>query len=104
MGLRPRHLAIVLAGAILLILAYGGYRQVTSIPVLHATGRLVMTAAELKGASNVELATRDVTLGGVRRQQVQLPGETWIDCESDCRSAVLRAGPLLWEELQRRSR
>lgn len=104
MALRPRHLAVVLAGVILLILGYGAYKQVTSIPVLHATGRLVMTAAELKGTNNVELATRDVTLGGIRRQQVQLPGATWIDCDMDCRSAVLRAGPQLWEELQRKSR
>jgi hypothetical protein len=101
---RPKHLAVLLAFAMFVILGYGAYQQVTNIPVLHAEGRLLMRADEIKGSRDVELATRDVKLAGVRRWQVQLPGGTWMDCAGDCRSAVLRAGPQLWEELQRRSR
>jgi len=102
--MRPKHLAAGLLLAILAILGYGAYQQVTNVPVLHQTGRLVMRADELEGRRDVELATRDVELAGVRRWQVELPGGTWIDCAGDCRSAVIKAGPGLWEELQRKSR
>jgi hypothetical protein len=100
----PRRLLPIMLAVMLAILAYGMYQQVTNIPVLHAEGRLLMRAEELKGSRDVELATRDIKLAGVRRWQVQMPGGTWIDCEGDCRSAVLRAGPQLWETLQNRSR
>lgn len=102
--MKPKHLAVVLLLAMLGLIGYGAYRQLTNEPVLHATGRLLMRADEIKADRSLELSTRDISLAGVRRWQVELTGGTWIDCEGDCRSAVLRAGPRFWEEQQRKSR
>ena len=46
-------------------------------------------------------ATREVSINGLRFQEVALPNGTWIACGGDCVKAARDAGEGFWEKQQR---
>ena len=92
---------LILAVAAALI-GYGLWWQARHPPRVVSTGVLAVPAAG--AAHRIILDTRVIDSGGIRHEEVRLPGGSWIDCGGDCRQAVRRSSTHVFEEQQSRGR
>lgn len=58
---------------------------------------------EKRGGRMLVLKTRSLEIGTIRKQELELPNGTWIDCGGDCADAVKRGHTEFWEEQQRKA-
>lgn len=82
------------------IIAWGLWNRSQHPTRVVATGRIEID--DRVNGRKLLLATRTLENGGVRREEVQLPGGTWIDCGGDCREAVRKEYLEFWDEQRRR--
>ena len=102
MPLRYVPLLILAFGA--LIVGWGIWNEWRHPPRLMATGEIAVDNAPGARPERLTLATRKIAVGAVVREEVRLPGGSWIDCAGDCGRAVRVGLTHVFEEQQRRGR
>lgn len=92
--------AALLALLMVAIAAWGIWYQRAHPARILATGSVRVEDARTR--TSLILRTRTLEFGAVRRQEVELPNGTWIDCGGDCADAVKRGLTEFWDDQQRR--
>jgi len=97
MKLAPALLALLMIA----VAAYGIWHQRRHPLRVIATGSVRVEDARAR--RTLTLRARTIEIGSVRKQEVELPGGTWIDCGGDCVAAVKRGYTEFWEHQERRT-
>lgn len=96
MAMRLAPFLILLGG--LALVGYGLWYHRAHPARIVATGTVTMTDPKTNGSLTFDRRTREV--GGLRFDEVRLPGGTWIDCRGDCRATLRREHLDFWEHQQ----
>lgn len=92
MPLKYAPYLILALGAV--VVGVGLWRQALFPPKVVSTG--VVKFVDRNGTTLL-FPKRVLSSGGVERVQIQLPGETWIDCSGDCAEAIRAEHTEIWE-------
>lgn len=90
----------MLALVMIAIAAYGIWYHARHPARVVTTGSV--RVEDPRARRTLTLRTRTLENGAIRRQEVELPNGTWIDCGGDCAGAVKRGYTEFWEEQQRK--
>jgi hypothetical protein len=102
MNLRSVAALIAIAGAA--TAAYGLWYRAAHPTRVVRDGDLMVKRGSGATAERVRLRIRTLANGTVTRDEIELPGGTWIDCAGDCAKSAASALDDLWQDQQRRSR
>jgi hypothetical protein len=83
------------------IVAYGMYMRRIDPPTVIREGKIEIPSPK-DDKVKVSFRTRTIQGGGIVREEVELPGGTWIDCGAGCADAVRKTTTDFWEEMQKR--
>lgn len=102
MNLRHAPYLIALLG--LAVVAWGLWNERTHPPHIVASSTIEVDNIHGATPGRLRLATRTLEIGTVRRQEIELPNGTWIDCAGDCHQTVRASLTAIWDEQLKRSR
>lgn len=85
----------------LAIVAWGLWNERTHPQRVVASSTIEVDNSHGAAPARLRLAIRTVEIGTVRRDEIELPNGTWIDCAGDCHHAVRAALTAIWDEQKR---